>query len=110
MIFGYNRRGLISRAERAAEVGDPTKALHILRKLSLQDFGRLLLDVPEDRPALKAFLPRMASEEVQQNWTGASGETLLAQSVAFVASIEKTAPRLLGKPLNECAILDYGCG
>lgn len=100
---------LVLRAEAAASRGEHASALGLLRGLSLQRFGELLLDVPESCPALRAWLPSMASDEVQCNWTGTSGLPLLHQSVAFVSSVDRACQRHLGHPPRG-RVLDYGCG
>lgn len=76
----------------------------------MDDLGELLLGVPETYPALQNLLPRMASDEIQLGWTGSSGKTLLAQSLAFVRALEAGAQRHGGKALSVSVILDYGCG
>ena len=85
-------------------------ALKILRQLSLEEFGTLLLDIPKDYVKLRGALPRMASKEVQQGWTGSDGKTLLAQSCDFIRSVEKQAINLSDLSLKDRTVLDFGCG
>jgi len=61
-------------------------------------------------PQISQVLPRMASAEVQTEWTGNHGIPLLRQSCNFVRSAAYNFARLAGRPLDNAAILDYGCG
>lgn len=100
---------LIRQANSAAAQGDHARALTLLRTLPLQRFGKLLLEIPDSHPALRDWLPSMASDEVQRNWTGTSGLPLLSQSVDFVLSVNKACRQYLGHPIQG-RVLDYGCG
>jgi SAM-dependent methyltransferase len=82
-----------------------------LSKLGLDDFGEFLLSLPNsDFPRLSGILPRMASDQVQRDWTGNAGIPLLKQTLNFVRSLSYNYNRLTGRPLDEAKILDYGCG
>jgi hypothetical protein len=70
----------------------------------------MLLHVPAEFPNIKAFFPTMASDEVQESWTGAQGVTLLAQSSAFVKSLVSAYTAITRNDLAASTILDYGCG
>jgi hypothetical protein len=96
-------------AERAAEARDLPAALAILRELGLDDFGLLITD-PSAFPKLARLLPSMALASVQDQWTGSNGLTLLAQSLAFMRTLEALCARYRGAPLTGRRILDYGCG
>ncbi len=87
-------------------------ALPLLRQgIGLDDFGELMFSMPNDQfPFLSKALPRMASSEIQTQWTGASGLPLLKQTCNFVRSAAYNFTRLTGRPLDKAAILDYGCG
>jgi SAM-dependent methyltransferase len=86
-------------------------ALKALRSLGIDDFGYLLMTMPNAQfPKLSDLLPKMASEEVQQSWTGCSGETLLRQTCAFVRSLAYNYTKFTGKVLAGASILDFGCG
>jgi SAM-dependent methyltransferase len=61
-------------------------------------------------PRISGALPRMASAEVQTNWTGNHGIPLLRQSCNFVRSAAYHFVRHVGRPLDRATILDYGCG
>ncbi len=82
----------------------------LFAKIPLDVFGKLLLDVPSQYHNIKAFFPTMSSEQVQRNWTGAHGEELLAQSLAFVKTMIYGFGALTGKKIEEASVLDYGCG
>lgn len=87
------------------------QALHDLRNLSLSDFGEFLMTIPnQDFPKLSYLLPRMASSEVQESWTGTSGISLLKQTVDFVRSMSYNFAKITGTTLEGKKILDYGCG
>ena len=101
---------IILSAEIAA-TGGIDQALRKLRELCLDDFGEFMLGLPvADLPNLSSILPRMASEEVQRNWTGNSGLALLQQTTGFIRSVSYNYHKLLGKNLAERTILDFGCG
>jgi len=52
----------------------------------------------------------MASEEVQRQWTGATGAELLKQSLSFVRILEAASARYMAKSPHDSTILDFGCG
>jgi SAM-dependent methyltransferase len=81
------------------------------RSLGLDDFGEVMISLPmEEFPRISQALPRMASAEVQANWTGNHGVPLLRLSCNFVRSAVYNFGRLASRPLDGAAILDYGCG
>src|SRR5437879_6189977 len=88
----------------------PAEIPGLLRPVSLQAWGELLLAVPPEYPNVKAFFPSMASDDIQDSWTGSHGMTLLAQSVAFIASLTDGFLQLTGHGLEEARVLDFGCG
>lgn len=82
-----------------------------LRSLALCDFGELLFSIPNQNfPKMSALLPKMASEEVQKTWTGASGEKLLIQTLDFVRSVAYNYSKFTGRVFENNLILDFGCG
>lgn len=99
----------LAAAEAAAGKGDFDEALRQLQGLSLEAFGEFLLEVPDTYPALRDWLPTMASDEVQRNWTGTCGLPLLRQSCDFVRSVDQACQDYLGHPIRG-RVLDYGCG
>lgn len=104
-------QAIVSRAEQAASGGDLDGVLAILRELSLDDFGVVLLQMPlAELPALSGLLPKMADEQVQRNWTGDAGYPLLRQTLTFVRSASVRYQQLTGRSLQDASILDFGCG
>lgn len=102
----------LAEAERVAtETRDPVKAMVPLRQLSLDDFGLFMISLPNKRyPALSNVLPNMASNHIQETWTGASGVELLKQTLAFTRIVENMVVRHTGRTLHDASILDFGCG
>jgi 2-polyprenyl-3-methyl-5-hydroxy-6-metoxy-1,4-benzoquinol methylase len=82
----------------------------LFENVSLDIFGRLLLTVPEKYPNMMAFFPAMPPNAVQQSWTGTHGPALLMQSLAFIDTLIEGYIEIIGKPLKNSTILDYGCG
>jgi SAM-dependent methyltransferase len=86
-------------------------AMRGLRQLSLDDFGLVLLSIPDPQyPKLSRLLPAMASEEVQRNWTGNHGVALLKETTAFVRALSYNFVRVTGRQLDNVTVLDFGCG
>lgn len=104
--------GFLSAAEDIArKTANAEQTLAELRKLSLDEFGQLLISLPHPSyPAISAVLPKMASPEIQKSWTGASGTDLLKQTLAFVRILENNVVRHMGRTLHDASILDFGCG
>ncbi|RUY52067.1 class I SAM-dependent methyltransferase [Mesorhizobium sp. M7A.F.Ca.CA.001.14.1.1] len=102
----------LNAAERAAADGCTVEeALVFLRRMSLDDFGLLMISLPnKDYPSLSRLLPAMASDEVQKTWTGASGLDLFRQTSAFARQLENNFTRYTKAPLADSDILDFGCG
>jgi len=96
-------------ANRASSARTLVQALAVLREMPLDDFGMLLLE-PEQYPKLQPLLPSMASAAAQEQWAGASGTTLLGQSVSVMRSLESLHARHRGSSLHGKRILDFGCG
>jgi SAM-dependent methyltransferase len=102
---------IVTAAEEIAKSCDVDDVLKRLRRLCLDDFAELLLQLPDSRfPHLSSVLPRMASQEVQRSWTGNSGMALLGQTVNFVRLVAGNCQKFLGRGLNDRTILDFGCG
>jgi SAM-dependent methyltransferase len=109
-MFSYTR-DIILAPEQAVSTGEADEGLRHLRHLCLDDFGQLLLELPDDSlPNLSAVFPKMASDEVQKSWTGNSGLTLLMQTTSFVRSVAYSCQKFLGHGINDRTILDFGCG
>jgi SAM-dependent methyltransferase len=102
---------ILAAAEEAARSDDLPGALPILRQLALDDFGLLMINMPDpDYPALSSVLPAMASTKTQKKWTGLAGVDLLRQSIIFMRQLDNQCLRHLGKPLDNLTVLDFGCG
>jgi len=109
-MFSYSDH-IVAAAEEVAKTGDVDDVLKNLRKLCLDDFAELLLELPDPRfPHLSSVLPRMASEEVQKSWTGNSGRALLRQTANFVRLVADNCQKLVGRGISDRTILDFGCG
>jgi 2-polyprenyl-3-methyl-5-hydroxy-6-metoxy-1,4-benzoquinol methylase len=106
----HHINAVLAEAESTAAKGGFDGVLRVLQRLSLSDFGWLLMAPPSQYRTALSFLPSMASKEVQLSWTGAQGAQLLQQSLLFVKSVEAAFPRLLGRPLHDATMLDFGCG
>ncbi|MER8584844.1 class I SAM-dependent methyltransferase [Mesorhizobium sp. M1338] len=111
MLFEYTKP-IVEAAERYALGGaNLIEVLPQLRKLSMEDFGLLLISMPNGQyPALSKLLPRMASEETQIGATGKAGVELLKQTAAFARQLESIVLRQTGLLLQNCKILDFGVG
>jgi len=82
-----------------------------LGALGLDDCGEFLLSLPNASfPRLSRSLPRMASDQIQRDWTGNCGIPLLKQTLNFVRSMSATYTRLTGRAVQDASVLDYGCG
>ena len=98
-------------AERAASGAGIVPALHQLRRLSLADFGDVMLAMPNPEfPALSALLARMPEEAVQRRFNGSAGRPLMHESVSFVRAVSASFRELTGRSLRGGHILDFGCG
>lgn len=86
-------------------------ALQRLRELGIDDFSEVMLSMPNATyPKLSNLLPRMASDEVQRNWTGDSGLPLLRLTCNFVRSMVYNFSVITKRALTNATVLDYGCG
>jgi SAM-dependent methyltransferase len=105
-------RNLVHQIDVTVNGSSREAALRQLRRcLGLGDFGELMFSMPNPEfPSLSRVLPRMASPDIQAQWTGASGTYLLQQTLSFVRSAACNFNRLTGRNLDGARILDYGCG
>jgi hypothetical protein len=86
-------------------------SLSLLRQMTLDEFGELLLTIPNPSfPHLSEILPTGTPDEVQQIWTGSSGVTLLKQSISFLNFASVNYQHFSGRVLAGARILDFGCG
>jgi SAM-dependent methyltransferase len=91
--------------------GTRADAYSELRQLGMNDFSTVLWSMPDQRFShLSSVLPVMATEDVQQLWTGYHGYSLLSQSISFMRAMAANYASITGKTLNGKRILDYGCG
>lgn len=88
----------------------PNEVPRLFRDIPLDAFGCLLLDVPQEFPNLRAFFPSMVPDDVQANWTGDHGITLLHLSLAFVKTLVLGYEAISGRAIEDATVLDYGCG
>jgi hypothetical protein len=100
----------LARIDARLAVSLPDSIPELFGRIPLEEFGKLLLHVPETYPHVRACLPTMPSDQVQDNWTGSHGEALLWQSVAFVKTMLSGYVDLSGRRFRDAVILDYGCG
>jgi SAM-dependent methyltransferase len=70
-----------------------------------------MLSMPDAKyESLSSLLPRMAPDEIQDNWTGAHGYSLLRQTLDFVRSVNFNFADITKRSLRQAQILDFGCG
>lgn len=94
-----------------ARRGDLDSTLAALRRLTLEEFGLLHLQFPaEDLPHLSSLLPLVTPDEVQQEWTGGAGESLLRSSLAFMTSVAASYGAVTRRSIADAKVLDFGCG
>lgn len=106
-------RSQLSRLEQAAATS-PKTCFEEIRKLGLTEYGLLLEEQPlANLPSLSRLLPAKTSPETQKLFTGAEGQTLLAQSLDFVRFFKDqllTHTNVASSELSRKRILDFGCG
>jgi SAM-dependent methyltransferase len=102
--------GILALIDAAIATVEPADLPRLLEPLPLDVFGLLLLDPPQEYPAIRAAMPSMPSDKLQEEWVGASGATLLSQSVAFVKSVVAHYREHGRTSLAASKVLDYGCG
>jgi SAM-dependent methyltransferase len=105
-------RDIIEVAESLAAIGEKNKSLAVLRSIGLEAYGEVLWSMPNSEfRNLTSILPEMASEQVQRDWTGCSGKTLLNQTVPFVRyMLANSNLRNDHVKSSDWRVLDYGCG
>ncbi|MEO8326256.1 MAG: class I SAM-dependent methyltransferase [Nitrospirota bacterium] len=109
-MFGYIK-AVMRALEDAPGVGTRRDAITGLRQLSLDDFGLVILSMPDpEYPKLSRLLPSMASDEVQRSWAGNHGVALLKETTAFVRALSYNYTRVTGRSLDDATVLDFGCG
>src|SRR5687767_14769939 len=100
-LFNYARE-IIDEAEAIAARGcGLVSVLPILRTLSLDHFGFLLISMPNaEFPHLSEVLPKMADPDVQRRLTGKEGIDLYLTTAALARQLETCFVRCVGKPLQ----------
>jgi SAM-dependent methyltransferase len=106
LMFEKELRKINGKIEKTQQAEIP----NLFRKIPLETFGKLLLDIPSQYPHIKAFFPTMSSNEVQDHWTGNHGDILLGQSLAFMRTMLAGYGALTGKKIENARVLDFGCG
>ena len=91
-------------------VTEPGKIPSLFSEIPIDTFGNLLLEVPARYPNIKAFLPSMPPDDIQDSWNGRHGTALLPASLAFIKTLVTSYTELTGKDLKNSMVLDYGCG
>jgi len=104
------REGLLRRIEEQIISSQPGDLPNLFEKIPLDNFGFLLLDIPEIYPNMKSFFPVMPPDTVQDSWTGSHGVALLRQSLLFIKTLTAGYMEITGKQLQTAKVLDYGCG
>jgi SAM-dependent methyltransferase len=102
---------IVQQIEENSEVKDRDSAFIFLRQLGLDDFGEVLMTMPNVLyPKLSAILPAMSDDVTQKNWTGNSGLELLKQTSVFVRTMSYGFSKITGLTLENARVLDFGCG
>ena len=84
---------------------------YLFKDIPLNVFGLLALQKQNQYPNTQKFFPSTPVEEIQLKWTGASGEILIKQSVAFVETVIRCAKsKFCLEDLSDLKLLDFGCG
>lgn len=61
-------------------------------------------------PALRAALPDLPPDDVQEEWNGRSGMRLASQSAEFYRKLKQLQARHGAVALSQARVLDFGCG
>lgn len=102
--------GELLRIERVVQSTPDGDMPALFDAVPLEVFGALQVDAPDSFPNLMSWLPRMASNEAQEAWTGSSGHVLLKQSISFIRIVTTAYANLTGRALSNANVLDFGCG
>ncbi len=102
---------VLKNAEENTGLSTRRDAIQFLRKVGLDDFGLIMIGMPNaDYPRISKLLPSMADDAVQTAWTGTFGTSLLIQTNTFVRFIATSYISLTRKNIAEAKVLDFGCG
>lgn len=88
---------------------DLSNAPQLLKNVPMAVFAASLLNPADHFPRASAFLPRMAAEGVQKDWTGSSGTVLLETSIAFMQQLLVAMSEAHISP-TDATVLDFGVG
>jgi SAM-dependent methyltransferase len=107
----------------ATRAGNFLKKRHLMRRVHAAgrsaDLRTLFRDVPDDvwiwaftdgareHPGLSAALPSMPHPDIQERFTGASGDSTLREAFRFSTYVRR-AVSTHGRPVTD--VLDFGCG
>jgi 2-polyprenyl-3-methyl-5-hydroxy-6-metoxy-1,4-benzoquinol methylase len=108
-IAFFLEHDVFERLEKIAQASE-SDLFAALRRLPVDTVGALLMEIPDQYPALRKYLPSMAPNAVQDLWTGSHGLELLAQTCGFVRSVREGYFTHTGRPLANVPTLDFGCG
>jgi 2-polyprenyl-3-methyl-5-hydroxy-6-metoxy-1,4-benzoquinol methylase len=89
--------------------GDLSNVAELAARIPIRIFGQILLDPPQWLPKSGHLLPKMPPDEIQIQWTGSAGETLLRQSVDFIRCVVAAAAAD-GIDVRTSRALDFGAG
>ena len=101
--------GELARLE-ARCAGGGTECLAHFRALDADLWALLLTQQYEAFPGIRAVLPQAPDPALQERWNGASGARLAAQGAAFYRRVREEFARHGPRPLEDAAVLDFGCG
>lgn len=96
--------------ERQCEADAGLPLFELFRELDLDLWALLLTRQYEVYPHIRALLPDMPEPAIQELWNGTSGVALAAQGAAFYRKLRDRYAEFGPAPLEQAAILDYGCG
>jgi Methyltransferase domain len=79
-------------------------------RVPLDVFMMLCIERPSQFPNIVRWLPLMPIEEIQIQYTGAAGVTVVSQGANFIRLAIAAYEKVSVKPINQAKILDYGVG
>jgi SAM-dependent methyltransferase len=104
-------RPVVELAELVASTGDVIATLGQLRRLTVMDFGILLINLPcPELPAISALLPRMVPPETQTAWAGSHGFDLYRGTQDTTWRLRYLFEKTSRRPIESARIIDFGCG
>lgn len=100
---------ILAAANEAATLQNQKAMYNHLRELPFSDFCQAMMSIPPEFDSLAKNIPRLPPKEIQEGWTGFSGDPLMLKSCSIVRLFQNTKLRITGSDLGG-RILDYGCG